>query len=160
MTETLTLTVQTRHPFDSVRDKILAEYACLHNQVEHSLYAEAAKGKAIDKCKSDFLKRFGITARQFNATSVSLKGKIAACQEAQKQSIFNLKQKIEHISNQLQRLEKQASRKLTIHQKKRRKEILIKRLQKAEQDQSQKKVHLCFGGKKLFRAISSGKKWI
>lgn len=152
MTETLTLTSQTRHPFDSIQGSILAEYASLHNHVEHSLYAEAARGKAIDKCKSDFLKQFGITARQFNACSVSLKGKIAACREAQKQTIFYLKQKIEHISGQIKHLEKKASKQLAVHQKKRRKEIYIKRLEKAEKDHQQNRIHICFGGKKLFRA--------
>lgn len=167
MTETLTLTIQTRHSFDPIQDSILTEYASLHNQIEHSLYAEAAKGRATDKCKSDFLKRFGITARQFNACNVSLKGKITACQEAQKQTLFNLKQKIEHIENQIQRLEKKSSKRLALHQKKRRKENFIKRLEKVEKDYKQNRVHICFGGRKLFRAqfylekngFSSHQKW-
>lgn len=152
MTESLMLTYQTRHPLEAEESSILAEYASLHNHVERALYAETAKGHTSSSCKNGFLKKYGITARQFNACRVSLDGKIAACKESQKLAASNLKQAIEHLTLQIKRLEIKSSKKFTLHQKKRRQETLKTRLSKIENDQAQKKIRLCFGGKKLFNA--------
>ena len=49
-------------------------------------------------------------------------------------------------------LENKASKHFELHQKKRRRNILSYRLSNLEKDRENGKVHLCFGGKKLFRA--------
>jgi len=152
MTADMTLTYQTRLSLDERQEEILGEYACLLSTVERSLYAEVAKGKTAASCKNDFLKRYGITARQFNACRVSLEGKIAACQAGQEQALASLKQQIGSLDQQIQCLEKKASKHFILHQKKRRRNDLSHRLSLREEDRKQGRVHLCFGGKKLFQA--------
>ena len=84
-------TYQTRLEVNESAMAILDEYAKLANLVERSLYAQVAKGKTSASCKNEFLKRFGVTARQFNACRVNLEGKIAACRAGQEQAINKLK---------------------------------------------------------------------
>lgn len=152
MRSEMTLTYQTRLFLDEKQEEILQKCACLLGSVERALYAEVSKGKKAASCKSDFLKRYRITARQFNACRVSVEGKIAAYKASQEQAIVNLKQQINSIDKQIQRLEKQPSKSLALHQKKRRRNILSHRLSVKEEDHKQGRVHLCFGGKKLFNA--------
>jgi len=152
MTCEMTLTYQTRLQLDSRQELILHEYACLLNKVEHSLYHEVAKGKKTASCKNPFLKIYGITARQFNACRINLEGKISACKAGVSQAIGNLKEQLDGIEKKIKQLEKKPSKALILHQKKRRKEILVRRLLRLEEDQAQGRSHLCFGGKKLFKA--------
>jgi hypothetical protein len=151
MTSEMTLTYQTRLLLDDLEKEILSECATLFSTVEHSLYAEVAKGKTSASCKNDFLKKYGITARQFNACRVSLDGKIAACRAGQEQAVICLKQKIEALNEQIRCLEKKPSKQFVLHQKKRRKSHLSNRLSSLESDLKEKRISLCFGGKKLFR---------
>lgn len=152
MTDAMTLTYQTRLSLDERQADVLSACALLFNTVEHSLYAEVARGKTSVSCKNGFLKKYGITARQFNACRVSLEGKIAACQASQEQGAISLKQKTDTLTQQIQRLEKKASKHFILHQKKRRKNDLLSRLSSIEKDRKEGRVRLCFGGKKLFRA--------
>lgn len=145
-------TSQTRPRLNAQKAHILSECSFLFNHVERSLYAKVAAGQTTGSCKSEFLKRYGITARQFNACRVSLEGKISACRVSKGQAIENLKQQIELINQQIQCLEKKPSKRFILHQKKRRKGHLSKRLLRAQNDYEEKRVHLCFGGKKLFRS--------
>src|SRR5262249_52416885 len=109
---TLTLTYQARaSSLDEREAAILEEYAFLCSRVERSLYVEVNKGNTPGPCKSHYLKKYGITARQFNACHINLKAKIESCRSAQQQTIFTLKQKIEQISGQIQRLSKKETKK-------------------------------------------------
>ena len=152
MKNDMTLTYQTRLRLDERSENILQEYASLLSAVERSLYAEVAKGEKAISCKNRFLKTYKITARQFNACRVSLEGKIAACETTQEQSLMNLKGQITSLDQQIKRLEKQSSKRFVLHQKKRRRHALANRLSSREEDHKQRRVHLCFGGKKLFHA--------
>jgi IS605 OrfB family transposase len=145
-------TYQTRLRLDERSAAILEEYAHLSNLVEHSLYAEVARGKTSASCKNESLKKFRITARQFNACRVSLEGKISACSAGQKQARASLLQQIELLNKQIDLLSKKPSKSFVLHQKKRRKIKLAHRLLQLENDLRDKRVRLCFGGKKLFRA--------
>jgi len=130
----------------------LQEYATLLSQVERCLYAQVAKGLTSASCKNVFLKRFNITARQFNACRVSLEGKIAACQASQERAIRALLEQLKKLAKQIQLLEKKPSKSFALHQKKRRHHRLNLRLNALQADKKNKKVRLCFGGKKLFKA--------
>lgn len=152
MTSEMMLTYQTRIRLDERQDEILGKYASCLARVERSLYAEVVKGKATTSCKNDFLKEYGITARQFNACRVSLEGKIAACQASLEQSLFGLKQQISLLDQQIKHLEKNSQKPFALHQKKRRRISLRDRLIAREEDLKQGRIHLCFGGKKLFHA--------
>ncbi|MES1265068.1 MAG: IS200/IS605 family accessory protein TnpB-related protein, partial [Variovorax sp.] len=60
---------------------MLDRWGALYGQVQHQLFAAYSKTgdvKTLDKIKSEMCARHGITARHFNAVSVSLKGKIAS----------------------------------------------------------------------------------
>jgi IS605 OrfB family transposase len=134
------------------QEKILEEYAILLNIVERSLYAEVTKGHSSASCKNQFLKKFNITARQFNACRVSLEGKITACEESQKRTLVDLKQRIDTIDKQIKHLERKPSKLFELHHKKRRRDILSHRIASIEKDKRQKRSRICFGGKKLFNA--------
>lgn len=146
------VTYQTRLLISSQEEAILQSYACLLSCVERSLYAQVATGKTSASCKNIFLKEYGITARQFNACRVSLEGKISACKTAQERNLFTLEQQIKTLNHQIERLEKKPSKALALHQKKRKRAALILRKSSIEEDRKQKRVSLCFGGKKLFLA--------
>jgi hypothetical protein len=152
MTNEMTLTYQTRLVLNERQEALLQESASLLSTVERALYAEVAKGNTSASCKNDFLKVYGITARQFNACRVSLEGKIAACKAGQDQAIESLKQQIASLEKKIQLLEKKPSKRFVLHQKKRRQVNLSYRLASLEEDRKQGRVRLCFGGKKLFRA--------
>jgi hypothetical protein len=152
MTNEMIVSYQTRLMLDEAQEAILQEYARLLNTVERSLYAEVTKGKTSASCKNAFLKTYGITARQFNACRVSLEGKIAACKVGQAQTIISLKEQITVVDKKVRNLEKKPSKSFILHQKKRRMGILSNRLASLQEDQRKGRVHLCFGGKKLFRA--------
>ena len=155
MTDTLTLSYQTRLMLDQKRAEILLECACLFNDVEHFLYGAMATGKTSASCKNHFLKKYRITARQFNACRVSLEGKIAANRTSQERAIDNLKQQITILDQSIRLLEKKSSKQLIMHQKKRRRNCLLARLSSKEKDLKEKRTHLCFGGKKLSCSISA-----
>jgi IS605 OrfB family transposase len=152
MAAKMMLTYQTRFELSDEQDAILQHCACLMNVVERSLFAEVAQGNATASCKNHFLKKFNITARQFNACRVSLEGKIDACRAGQERAIDTLNQQITSLDRQIQLLEKKPSKHLALHQKKRRRAILQQRLALVEEDRKQKRIRLCFGGKKLFNA--------
>lgn len=152
MTTEMMLTYQTRLVLNNEQDGILQEYANLLSLVERSLYAEVSKGNTAASCKNTFLKRFNITARQFNAGRVSLDGKIEACRTGQARAIESLKQQITSLDRTIQILARKPTKQFILHQKKRRRAILEQRLASHELDQSQKRVRLCFGGKKLFHS--------
>lgn len=145
-------TYQTRPRLDKNTSAILEECACLFNGVEHSLFAEIARGKTSGSCKNGFLKKYGITARQFNACRVNVDAKIAACQAGRENALISLKEKISTVDRQIANLTKKPSKHFVIHQKKRRKISLTHRYSQLQNDQTKKKVRLCFGSKKLFRA--------
>ncbi|MHB8252590.1 MAG: hypothetical protein ACYDEV_02540 [Acidiferrobacter sp.] len=72
------LTYQTRIPVRAEHRAVLDAYAVLHGQAERSLFAALQSGKPLNELKIDFLKRFGLTARQFNAIRINLEGQIAS----------------------------------------------------------------------------------
>ena len=124
----------------------------LVNMLREHYMLKLQRGKTSASCKNDFLKKFGITARQFNACRVSLEGKISACKAGQEQAIASLKQQIDSLDKKSRILKRNLRNILLVHQKKRRKANLSCRLASLEEDQKDKGVSLCFGGKKLFHA--------
>jgi IS605 OrfB family transposase len=77
---------------------------------------------------------------------------MAACRAGQVQALENLKQQILLLDKQISQLSTKPSKSFILHQKKRRKIKLSHRLSKLEDDIKEGRVHLCFGGKKLFHA--------
>ena len=157
-----------------------ASYANLFAHAEHDLYVDLeVRGRPLKECKQEYLKEFGLTARQFNAVAATLRGKVEAAKEAQKLHIDQLKgtiasaergvKKAERgLANLARRTRKRRAAKsgvhdaetagsrrrlrYGIHQKKRRLAALRARLAAVEADRKAGRVRICFGGRRRFRA--------
>lgn len=141
----------------------LDAYADLYGQVERTLYAETlAKRIKPESVKSAYLKRFEITARQFNAICRNLKGKVQSIKALNKDHIKEGEQRIKKARGVIARLERKINRApqavdrkkwfQQLHQKKRRLATLESRHDKRVADQKAGNTRLCFGSKRLFRA--------
>src|SRR5580658_9186268 len=146
-----TFTYQTRLVIEESTAKILDDCAKTFSPIERRLFADISAGKIAGDLKSEYLKEYQITARQFNAIRFQIEGKISSIKERQPQLIVEVGSKIQGVLKTIKKLEKKpTSNKL--HQKKR----LLFNLQQKEKnlklDQEAGKVRLCFGSKNLFRA--------
>lgn len=100
-------TYQTRIEVSGQDDALLSSYAYLYGKVERTLFAETvAQGVRPESVKTPFLKRFGITARQFNAVCRNLKGKAASIKERRNGLIQESSQRISKARNVILGLEK------------------------------------------------------
>jgi IS605 OrfB family transposase len=127
----------------------LDAYADLYGRVERSLFADLCAGRqSINELKREYLKRFEITARQFNAIRIGLQGKVSSIVERRPDLINELEQRI----NKATRIIAKLTHPDKIHQKNRRLANLSHRLGELKSDQENGVVRLCFGSKRLFRA--------
>ena len=78
-------TCQTRIHLQPPQNEALEAYAEHYGKVERTL--SAATETAIDAIdlKQEYQLRFGITARQFNAIGIELKGKVSSIEERRPQ---------------------------------------------------------------------------
>jgi IS605 OrfB family transposase len=151
MSEKPIFTYQTRLVLDN-QESALGAYASLYGKVERSLFAALATGGDASKLKSGFLKKFGITARQYNAVAISLKGKIASIRERRTGLIKEADVRISKARKVIVKLETKCPGTNKLHQKKRRLATMEARLAGMRQDHDTGAVRLCFGSKRLFRA--------
>ena len=79
----------------------LSAYAELYGQVQRKLFAQVAVGQSAASLKSEYLRRFGIAARMFNAVRVSLEGKVASVREQQKLRVDSLGRRIARAGRQI-----------------------------------------------------------
>ena len=115
--------------------------------MERTLFADLQKDElTLNKLKSSYLKRFAITARQFNSARSSVEGKIRSIKEIQKQKIADYKDQLARLHKRL--TNKRPCNRHLLHQKRQRTEAKLIRLQ---QDQRAGKVRICFVTRKLFR---------
>jgi IS605 OrfB family transposase len=131
---------------------LLDAYAELHGRAERSLFAAMVAGGQMNALKQSFLRRFGITARQFNAIRVGLDGKIDSIKERRPELIAEAEARIRKADKVVVKLEKRDPGTNKLHQKKRRLVSLRDRLASLKKDHQKGAVRLCFGSKKLFRA--------
>ena len=146
------LTYQTRPDLSVEQSAVLDAYAALHGRVQRSLFAAIQAGGKLNDIKRDFLIRFGITARQFNALRVELDGKIASIKERRPELIIEAETRIRKAMKVIAKLQKTAPHSNKLHQKKRRLVTLQHRLAAMKDDQQAGTVRLCFGSKKRFHA--------
>lgn len=150
MTDRQVFTFQTRLPVKDI--PVLDAYAQIHGEAERCLFAALQAGGNVNALKRDFLVRFGITARQFNAIRAVLDGKIASIKERQLDLIAEAKTRIAKAERVLAKIAKNQPGSAKLHHKKRRLTTLKSRLAKMQSDQDAGKIRLCFGSKRLFRA--------
>lgn len=157
-------TYQMRPELTEEQCGFLDAYASLYGRVERNLFARIQAGEGLNTLKRDFQKRFGITARQFNAVEAGLGGKINSIKERQPDLIDDLNRRIKRARQVLKRITKPE----VMHQKKRRLAILKQKLTELKQDKKDGIVRLCFGSRKLFNAqfhleqngYTSHKEWL
>ncbi|WP_196799656.1 hypothetical protein [Verrucomicrobium sp. 3C] len=97
---------QTRLTLAPAQATSLDAYAALYGRVERSLFAKMRAGVPRNELKRSFLRRFGLTARQFNAIRIELEGKIASIQERRPELIEEAKGRIKRAEEAIVRLEK------------------------------------------------------
>ena len=131
-------------------DAALSAYAGLHGRVQHKLFAQVAAGRPAASLKNEYLGRYGIPARMFNAVRVSLEGKVASVKEQQKLRLDSLGRRIARAEGQTVDAA-QRGRWDQVHQKRRRLAALESKSAKLQEDMAAGRVRLCFGSKKLWR---------
>jgi IS605 OrfB family transposase len=137
-------TYQTR--ITSSEEEYLEKTSVHLSKVERALFRDFCRGKKILSLKNDYLKKYQITARQFNSCRIRLEGKIRSYKEQIIGRISLLKIKIKKLKKHLSNLKDP----FKLHQKKRRLFFLETQLKSLEKDQKKGRIRLCFGGKKLF----------
>ena len=153
MSERPVFTYQTRPVLDDDQAAALDGYAELYGRTERSLFAAMQAGGKLNDLKREFLPRFGITARQFNAVRIGLDGKIDSIKQRRPDLIIEAQAKIKKAVKVIAKLvAKKTIRTDKLHQKRRRLCMLQARLSAMLVDQATGKVRLCFGSKKLFHA--------
>ena len=146
-------TYQTRLNLTGEQADALDAYGELYGQAERALFHAYQEDKATtNELKREFLRRFGLTARQFNAVRVGLDGKIASIEKRRPQLIAEMRDRIHKAERVVAKLEKKAPGANKLHLKKRRLGALRQKLAALQADEDKGVVRLCFGGRRLFRA--------
>ena len=146
------VTYHTRVLVTPEQDQKLRDYATLFGQVERTLYADIQKGKDTALLKSEYMERFPITARQFDAVRFHLEGRIDAVRKQLPSRIANLNREIVYSEESIAKLVNCLPGSNQLHQERRRLADLKLRLEKLEGEQKSGRIHLCFGSKRLFHA--------
>ena len=150
-----TATYQTRiHGYAGLEraagDSALSAYAALYGRVQRRLFADLAAGRPSASLKNEYLGRYGMPARMFNAVRVSLEGRVASVNEQQKLRLGDLQRRIARAGQQIADAAEHG-RLGQVHQKKRRLANLRHRLSALEADIAAGRMRLCFGSKRLWR---------
>jgi hypothetical protein len=157
-------TYQTRLKLENSQDETLHACANLLSHVERKLFSELAQGKTPGSLKSEYIKRYRISARHFNACRVQVEGKISSIKERRSGDIQGLKVRIKSLEKTISKLSKkqntkkkktqtkgeQRNKAKKLHQKKRSLYTQRQKLLKLETDEKTDTTRLCFGSKKLF----------
>ena len=146
--DNLSFTYQTRI---SGNQDALSAYAELFGVLQRRLFADVSAGHPSASLKSDYIRRYGVPARMFNAIRVTLEGKMSAASESQKLHRQMLEGLIARAEKQLSSLVGRATPH-KVHQKRRRVANLKHRLRNALADTDSGRLRLCFGSKKLWRS--------
>ena len=144
-------TYETRLRLGDGESAALRCYAELFCQLERKLFAGLQAGGAVAELKREYLGRHGIPARMFNSVHASLRGRMESRRESLAQQRDMLATAIQQAERVLGQVRKRGDRR-SVHHKQRRLESLRSRLARVEQDIAERRVRLCFGSRKLFRA--------
>jgi len=145
-------TYQIRLVLDASQAAALDAYASLYCKVERSLFAAMQADASLNDLKREFLVKFGITGRQFNAVRVGLEGKIDSIKARRPELIADLQTRIKKAQKVVDVLTLRTTQAAKLHQKKRRLHILQTKFEAMQADHKDGTVRLCFGSKKLFNA--------
>ena len=168
MAERCVFTYQTRLVLAPEQDRALEAYAELHGRAQRRLHAELRAQRDLNGLKREFLARFGLTARQFNAVRIELDGKVQAIRQRRPQLIEEAKVRLAKARRLVDKLAQTCPGSNKLHQKRRRLAVLEQRLAALQRDEAQDRVGLCFGSRRLFHAqyklqangLSSHEQWL
>ena len=135
----------------SGNEEALSAYAELFGVLRRRLFADVSAGRSSASLKSDYIRRYGMPARVFNAVRASLEGRMSAASESQKLHRQTLEGLIDRAERQLRSLVGRATPQ-KLHQKRRRLANLKHRLRNVSADTDSGRLRLCFGSKKLWRS--------
>jgi hypothetical protein len=110
-------TYQTRLNLTDEQEAILNDYAELMGRVERTLFAKMTANNNLNELKVLFLKKFQITARQFNSCRVHVEGKIESIKKLRIYQIEESKDRISELEKKLEKIKINASPQV-LHQKK------------------------------------------
>ena len=151
----LPATCQTRiSDFDgidsAVGDALLSAYADLYGRIQRKLFAQVSAGRSAPSLKREYLQRYRIPARMFNAVRVSLEGKITSVKQVMELRRVELQRRIVRAQRQIAQVPP-GTRREWLHQKRRRLGSLKAKLERLESDLEYGRISLCFGSRKLWR---------
>jgi IS605 OrfB family transposase len=149
MDDMMQRTYETRLAAEADADAALEAYAALYGCAARTLFARLQAGGTVRDLKRAFLVRFGLTARQFNALAVEVRGTIAASVAQRVRRLHHLERKIHRAQQVLRTLRRGTNE---YHQKRRRLGSLAQRLVHLRADHARGRVRLCFGSRRRFRA--------
>jgi IS605 OrfB family transposase len=136
-------TYHARVGLDAEASAALKDYATLFGRALRTLHAHRRRGRELTK--PEFMRRFDLTSRQYNALKFTLDGMESSIRELRPGQIVDLQRRIDAVC----RKREGESRPEKIHHLTRRVESLRLRLKVLESDAD---VRLCFGSRKLFNA--------
>lgn len=171
-----TYQTKIKHVATDYLDK-MAEFS---GTIERKLFLDSfINGKSRAACKVDYLPKYGITARQYNAIYIQLEGKIDSIIELRKVHLVELRDRIKSLEKfittnsetlvilreRLVKLEKTEpfsakflknakqykNIKFKLHHKKRKLAACKNKLSRLEHDCKNSPVRICFGSKVLFK---------
>ena len=160
LTDSLSLTYQTRLDTSVVQDAALSAIAGLMSSIERQLYTQWRKGRSLASLKNETIARYQVPARYFNAAKASLEGKTQSVMANLKntEASYNrrIKAKVRQIESRQKKLGKETSPGQTrlrfgLHQSKRRLATLKARQARIQQRLEDNNPAICFGSKTLFR---------
>ena len=131
-------------------DGLLSAYAELYCRIQRKLFAEVSAGRSAPSVKQEYLRRYRIPARMFNAIRVSLDGKVASVREQQLVRRDDLQRRIAQAQGHIDQAGDGAQRDW-LHQKKRRLANLNTKLENLDSDIESGRIRLCFGSRRLWR---------
>ena len=131
-------------------DGLLSAYTELYCRIQRKLFAEVSAGRSALSLKQEYLRRYRIPGRMFNAIRVSLEGKVASVREQQLVRRDDLQRRIAQAQKQIAQAGPTALEDW-LHQKKRRLGNLNTKLEKLESDIESGRIRLCFGSRRLWR---------
>ncbi|MHB8240336.1 MAG: IS200/IS605 family accessory protein TnpB-related protein [Vulcanimicrobiaceae bacterium] len=136
-------TYQTRIALDDESACLLDAYGEVFGRALRALHAQRRGGAVVSK--SEFMRLFDLTSRQYNAVTFTLDGMESSIRELRPGRITDLKHRIKAVAKKIEKEAKPAK----VHHLKRRLASLRARL---DDLQNASAPRLCFGSRKLFNA--------
>ena len=133
-----------------VGDALLSAYAELYCRIQRKVFAQVSAGRSAPSLKQEYLQRYRIPARMFNAIRVSLEGKVASVREQRLMRQDELQRRIARAQRQIAQASP-GTRREWLHQKRRRLGNLKAKLERLESDIVAGRIRLCFGSRRLWR---------